>query len=135
MQKQALPSSAQNWLDDTLRQFDFFSALRERHHVRRTCLDALKLYREVATELPHASRRERYEHVVARRTGADAAGVATILRRARESFATWPHERPLSFRHIAQYLAITERMDADSSASGVRTRVDVVVAKLIPADL
>src|ERR1700693_3401140 len=135
MGKQAQLGSTHNWLDHTLRQFDFLTSLRESSHVRRTCLDALKLYRDVAAEMPGASSLERYEQVVARRTGADPAGVARILRRAKESFASWPSERPLKFRHVAQYLAITEQLDAQPDSSGLRTRVDAVVARLIPADL
>jgi hypothetical protein len=135
MGKQAQPSSTHNWLDHVLRQFDFFTSLRERNHVRRTCIDTLKLYRAVAAEMPEASSRERYERVVARRTGADPDRVDRILRRAKESFASWPHERPLKFRHVAQYLAITEQLDADPDSGGLRARVDVIVARLIPADI
>jgi hypothetical protein len=69
---------ASNWLD-RLGQFNFLTALRERNHVRRTCLDTLNLHHEVATELPHAGVLERYERVVALRTGADAAGVARLI--------------------------------------------------------
>lgn len=135
MGKHAQPASMHNWLDHTLRQFDFLTFLRERNLVRRSCIDMLKLYREVAAEMPQASSHERYEQVVARRTGADPAGVDRILRRAKESFASWPTERPLKFRHVAQYLAITEQLDADPGGGGLRTRVDVVVARLIPSDI
>ena len=135
MGKQAQTASTHNWFDHALRQFDFLTSLRERNHVRRTCIDTLKLYRDVAAEMPEANSHERYERVVARRTGADPLGVARILRRAKESFASWPSERPLKFRHIAQYLAITEQLDADPDGGGLRTRVDVIVARLIPADI
>jgi hypothetical protein len=135
MKKQGQPEPKLKWLDGTLRQFTFLTVLRERNQVRRTCIDTLKLYREVAAELPQADSHQRYERVVARRTGADAAGVATILRRAKESFASWPYDRPLMFRHVAQYLAITERLNADPEVGGVCTRVDAVVARFIPADL
>jgi hypothetical protein len=135
MGKQAQTASTHNWFDHALRQFDFLTFLRERNQARRSCIDTLKLYRDVAAEMPHASSYERYEQVVARRTGADPAGVARILRRAKESFASWPSERPLKFRHVAQYLAITEQLDADPGGGGLRTRVDVVVARLIPSDM
>lgn len=135
MEKQAQLVSTHKWLEGTLRQFDFLTALRERNEVRRTCIDTLKLYREVAAEMPQANCHERYERVIARRTGADAAEVAAILRRAKESFASWPYDRPLRFRHVAQYLAVTERLNADPDVGGVRTRVDDLVARFIPADL
>jgi len=134
MEKQAQPVSTHKWLEGTRRQFDFLTALRERNQVRRTCIDTLKLYREVAAEMPQADCHERYERVIAPRTGADVE-VAAILRRAKESFASWPHDRPLRFRHVAQYLAVTERLNADPDAGGVRTRVEDLVARFIPADL
>jgi len=77
MEKQGQPGS--NWLVDRLGQFNFLTALRERNHVRRTCIDTLNLYHEVAAERPQAGKRERYERVVALRTGADAAGVARLI--------------------------------------------------------
>src|SRR3981189_1020987 len=54
MKKQGQPEPKLKWLDGTLRQFSFLTALRERSQVRRTCIDTLKLYREVAAELPQA---------------------------------------------------------------------------------
>jgi hypothetical protein len=41
MEKQGQPGS--NWLVDRLGQFNFLTALRERNHVRRTCIDTLNL--------------------------------------------------------------------------------------------
>jgi len=65
--------------------------LRERNQVRRTCLDTLKLYRDVAAEMPEANSHERNKQVVARRTGADPAGVARI-----------PETRQGEFRVVAE---------------------------------
>ena len=73
--------------------------------------------------------------MVEKRTGADATGANTILRHAEESFATWPNERPLTFRDVVHYLAVTECLSDDKSQIGVRADVMVVVAKLIPANL
>jgi hypothetical protein len=123
------------WLANKLRHVGFVTVLRERLQVRRTCVETLKLYREAEAALPGAGRRERYEWVVARRTGSNPAGVRAVLEHAEDSFAAWPIERPLTFRDVVQYLAITECLTADPTAGGVRTHVADRVAGLIPANL
>jgi hypothetical protein len=124
-----------NWLEDTLRRFNFLNALREHQHVKRTCRECLQLYRKVEQDHATATAQERYARMVADRTGADAKGVSTIIQRAEESFASWPNERPLTLRDVVQYLAVTECLSDDLSASGVRADVTTLVAKLIPANL
>ena len=124
-----------NWLGDTLRRFNILVALRENQHLKRTCRECLQLYHGVEEEHTNATARERYAHVVAKRTGADANGANTILRRAEESFATWPNDRPLTFRDVVCYLAVTECLSDDKSQIGIRTDVMVLVAKLIPSNL
>ena len=123
------------WLADKLFHSGLLTMLRERHQVRRTCIETLRLYREAEAALPAATHRERYEWVVARRTGSNPAGVRAVLKHAEDSFANWPIERPLNFRDVVQYLAITECMSANPSVGGVRARVEDKVAGLIPADL
>jgi hypothetical protein len=124
-----------NWLDGTLRRFNFLNALRENKHLKRTCRECLELYHKVSQENATATALERYAQVVAKRTGADAKGTRIIMRRAEESFASWPVERPLNFRDVVQYLAVTECLSDDLSAIGVRADVTVLVAKLIPVNL
>ena len=122
-----------SWLNAALRRSNFLRVMRERQHVKRTCRDCLAFYRQAQRSNTTAA--ERYAHVVASRTGADANGVNTILRRAEESFAAWPNERPLTFRDVVQYLAVTERLGDILSESGVRAHVSKIVATLIPANL
>jgi hypothetical protein len=122
------------WLGGTLRRFNILAALRENRHLKRTCRECLQLYRGLG-EHPTATARERYALVVKKRTGADASGADTILQRAEESFAAWPIERPLTFRDVVHYLAVTECLSDDRSLTGVRTDVTMLVAKLIPANL
>ena len=124
-----------NWLDDTLRRFNFLNGLREHQQLKRTCRECLKLYRKVEQEHATATAHERYARLVADRTGADAKGVKAIIQRAEESFANWPNERPLILRDVVQYLAVTECLSDDLSAIGVRADVTTLVAKLIPANL
>jgi hypothetical protein len=123
-------------LGAALRPWNFVAALRERRAVRRTCAAALMHYRRIATESPASSATDRYGFVVAALTGADADGVRTILRRAEQSFASWwPADRPLIFRDVVQYVAITDRLKADVDSTGVRTRILDIVAAAIPIDL
>jgi hypothetical protein len=124
-----------SWLNAAFRRSKFLRLMRERQHVKRTCRDCLALYRQVEAQRADATAAERYVHVIASRTGADANGVNTIMRRAEESFAAWPNERPLTFRDVVQYLAVTERLGDILSESGVRAHVAAIVARLIPANL
>lgn len=128
-----------NWLKDTLRRFNFLATLRERGKIRRLCVEALTLYRQVEIDMPQASNTARYARVIERRSGADAGTARQIMRRAEESFALWPVERPLNFRDIVQYMAVTDGLHNDIAVAGVGSRfVDDtldIVHHMIPADL
>jgi len=54
---------------------------------------------------PQASHTDRYARVIQRRSGADADAAIEFMRRAEESFASWPIERPLNFRDITSVAA------------------------------
>jgi hypothetical protein len=111
---------------------------RERHEIRRICVESLKLYRQVEMEMPQASDAERYASVIERRGVADPGAVRKLMRRA-EIFASWPVKRPLNFRDIVHYIAVTDCLKTDISADAVHSRlVDFVfdiVPEIIPADL
>jgi hypothetical protein len=128
-----------SWLGDMLRPFNFVMALRWRYQIRRICSESLNLYRRMEREKPEAPNRERYARVLQERVGADPEKVQAIMRRAEESFATWPVERPLNFRDIVQYMAVTHGLKTDIAVTGVRSRyVDLVfeiAADMIPANL
>jgi hypothetical protein len=129
-------SRGKSWLDEALRPFNFMTAIRERQSVRRTSRRCLELYRQFEVEKPASSPRERYEQVVARYLGAsDAKTVRVTLRRAEESFASWPVERDLNFRDVVQYLAATEYYRDNPTESGIRARVSSVVAEAVPEGL
>ena len=127
------------WLEDTLRRFNFVAAMRERRQIRSICQEALKLYRQIETEMPQAANRDRYARLIERRSGADADAVLRFMRRAEESFATWPIERPLCLRDIVQYMVVTDGFKTDIAVDGVRSRaVDLaidIVPEMIPAEL
>ena len=128
-----------NWLEDTLRRFNFIAAMRERKQIRRVCAESLELYRQIEVEMPQATNRDRYARLIERRSGVDAEAVLRIMRRAEESFATWPLERPLCLRDIVQYMVVTNGFKTDTAVDGVRSRaVDLaidIVPQMIPADL
>jgi hypothetical protein len=111
---------------------------RERHEIRRICLESLKLYREVELEMPQASDAERYASVIERRGVADPGAVRKLMRRA-EICASWPVKRPLNFRDVVQYIAVTDCLKTEVSIDAVCARVvDFVfdiVPEIIPADL
>ena len=137
---ESVASSAKlNWLRDTLQNFNFIAAMRERSQIRRICVESLELYRQVEIELPQGTNRERYARVVEKRSGADADAVVRFMRRAEESFCEWPVERPLNFRDVVQYMAVTDCLKTDIAVAGVRSRVvDLaieIVPELIPAEL
>jgi len=97
------------------------------------------LYRQVEAQMPQASQTERYGRFIELRSGLGPGSVPTVLRRAAESFADWPNERPLNFRDVVQYLAVTDCLKIDIAVAGVRSRmVDFVidiVGQVIPRDL
>ena len=130
--------ATRNWLQ-MLRRFNFFAGLRERRQIRRICVEFLTLYRQVKAELPQLSHTELYARIIERRSGAGTQTVQTFMRRAEESFASWPVDRPLNFRDIVQYVAVTDCLRTDIAVDGVRSRIvdtalDIVPA-MIPADL
>jgi hypothetical protein len=128
-----------NWLVDIIRRLNFLAASRDRGRIRRMCVELLELHRRVEMEMPRDSSTARYARVIELRSGADAAAVSNFMRRAEESFATWPVERPLTFRDIVLYVAVTNDLKSDIAVAGVRSRiVDFalgIVPELIPADL
>jgi hypothetical protein len=128
-----------SWLEETLRPLNFIATMRERRQIRRFCDESLKLYRQVEAQMPQASQTERYGRFIELRSGVTPTAVLTVMRRAEESFADWPNERPLNFRDVVQYLAVTDCLKIDIAVAGVRSRiVDFVidiVGHVIPRDL
>jgi hypothetical protein len=128
-----------SWLEDTLRPLNFIATMRERRQIRQFCDESLKLYRQVEAQMPQASQTERYARFIELRSGVTPDAVPTVMRRAEESFADWPNERPLNLRDVVQYLAVTDCLKIDIAVAGVRSRiVDFVidiVGHVIPRDL
>jgi hypothetical protein len=126
-------------LEDTLRRFNFLSALRERKQIRRVCFDSLRLYRQAEAEMPNSSRMERYMQVVERRVAGDPRAASKIMRLVREGFAQWPTERPLNFRDVVQIIAMTDCVTTLVAGGDVQPRnvgfVFEIISEIIPAHL
>ena len=131
--------SKEDQLEDTLRRFNFLAALRERKQIRRGCVEALRLYRQIEVEIPQSSRMERYIQVLERRSSADPRSASKIMRLFWEGIAHSPAERPLSFREVVQIIVATECLTPPATGSDGRPRdVDFifdVVSEVIPAHL
>jgi len=121
------------WLEGWPLQF--LGAWHERRNARRSSVESLRLFRELAATQPALTGLARYEEVVARRTGLPREDARRVLRRAEDSFARWPVERPLKFRDVVQYLVVHECLNADPSVVGTRTRLTTIIAEVIPVHL
>jgi len=108
---------------------------RERNSAAVSCREMLALYRQVAAQHPGLAGTALYREVVAARTGKDAAMADAILRRAAESFSTWPADRDLNFRDVVHYLAFSEFMSAHPESRWVQADMRRVVQASIPHDL
>ena len=114
-----------------------FVGWQERQHAARTSRELLTLYRKVAVARPGLRREELYRQVVlAHLGGGTMAAADEILDRATESFATWPAERPLTFRDVVHYFAVSDYLAANHDIAGwTQENMGRVVAKLVPDDL
>jgi hypothetical protein len=108
---------------------------RESRYAAQTSRELLKLYWIVRASHPGLPRQEIYKRVVMARTGADFADAETLLRRADESFASWPADRALTFSDVVHYMAVSEFLAASDSRMGTRINMGRLVAGRIPADL
>jgi len=107
---------------------------RECRYAAETARELLKLHWIVSASRPGLPPRDIYRKVVMIRTGVDEDGADSLLRRATESFASWPTERDLTFADVVHYLAVSEYLTTDER---IGTRIDMgrLVAGRIPPDL
>jgi transposase-like protein len=113
-----------------------FVGWQEKHHAAKTSRELLKLYQAIVATRPGIRKEELYRQVVMNRLRVTLAAADAVLDRATESFATWPVERPLTFRDVVHYLAVSEYLASkDYVASWTREDLGRVVASLVPEDL
>jgi transposase-like protein len=113
-----------------------FVGWREKHHAAKTSRELLKMYQAIVMARPGLKKEEVYRRVVMNRLGVTLAAADAVLDRASESFATWPVERPLTFRDVVHYLAVSEYLASkDYVAAWTREDLGRVVASLVAEDL
>lgn len=106
---------------------------REQRNAAREARAALVLHKRLWMEHPTLRDVDLYEAFVRKRNGVTEAQARALLRRAEQSFAVWPEERPLIFRDVVLYVIISERL-ASNRPSTV-SDLTGVIAKIIPTHL
>jgi transposase-like protein len=111
-----------------------FVSPSESRYVAQITRELLRLHWVVTACHPGLLRREIYRKIVMAHTGCDDAEAGSLLRRAEQSFATWPTERELTFADVVHYLAVSEYLTDDDR---IATRINMgrLIAGRIPADL
>jgi hypothetical protein len=112
-----------------------FAARTERRYAKLASVELLELYWRQRREHPQTDARTLYAQVVALRLGPQASRAAEIVRRAEQSFTTWPVERELRFRDVVHYLVFDEYTRIGADRAGTRTNMGVVVARVVPEQL
>ena len=111
--------------------FSPIKAWRERQSATLCCRELLKVYYAVAEEHPGLDRTALYRRVVMARTGHDQSTADSILRKAEESFASWPAKRDLNFRDVVHYLAVSEFLASHPRSRWVHADMRRIVQSLI----
>jgi hypothetical protein len=111
-----------------------FVSRRESRYVAETVRELMRLHWIVTATHPGLPRRVIYRKVVMARTGADEYDADMIVRRAEQSFASWPKARELTFADVVHYLAVSEYLTTDEHI-GTRINMGRLVAGRVPPDL
>jgi transposase-like protein len=107
---------------------------RESRYVAAITRELLKLHWIVSASHPGLARRDIYRRIVMVRSGADEDEANLLLRRAEQSFATWPTPRELTFADVVHYIAVSEYLQGDDRI-GTRINMGRLIAGRVPADL
>ena len=130
-QRMSLAQRASTWRNELAASL---VSPRESRYVAAIIRELLKLHWIVSASHPGLSRRAIYQKVVMARTGADEDEANSILRRAEQSFASWPRERDLTFADVVHYLAVSEYL-TDDGRLATRINMGRLIAGRVPADL
>jgi hypothetical protein len=112
-----------------------FVAHAERRYAKEASEQLLALYQRQRDEKPELNGRALYESVVAERLGTASHRAVELVRRAEDSFTTWPVERDLTFRDVVHYLIFDEYTHLGTVREGTKTNMRAVVARIIPEDI
>jgi hypothetical protein len=108
---------------------------RERRQAIRTSRAVLKLHFRVLNLYPALSERDHLRHVVMLRSGVDEQLAESLLRRAEESFASWPEPRGLTLCDVAHYLTFFELLESGKGDGWIRSDITHVIAAQLPRRL
>jgi transposase-like protein len=130
---QVIPKRVTPWTRKVLGSI--FKGWAERQAAASLARELLQLYHSVAAEHPAISGKLLYRQIVLAHLGGTNAAADSLLRRASDSYARWPVERPLVFRDVVHYLVIATYFAEHASANWTRENVGRVIAKVIPETL
>jgi hypothetical protein len=116
-----------DWLAATLEKWG------DRRYARAESRRALRLFEATRRDCPDLAGPDLYAEVITRAAG-DAGLARRYVRRAEESFASWPAGREVRFRDVVSYVVYDARVVAAQRPS---TQADIysVVAEVIPPSL
>lgn len=115
--------------------FTWMHAWRERRYARECARDMLTHHRAVSTQYPELKGASLYRRIVAARLGGDTLAAQAVLEHATQSFAIWPVERPLNFRDVVHYLAVSQYVATHPGTRWVHADIKRVVETLVPSTM
>jgi hypothetical protein len=114
---------------------ELVAAWRELRFAKRLGRLALDRYQRLSMNRPELNGRALYEAFVCERNAIAASAAQVILQRAESSFVSWSSERGLNFRHVVQYVVISEYLESNAERQGTVTNMAATLARLIPERL
>lgn len=112
--------------------FAWLHAWRERLYARRCCRELRELHDRLALDQPALRGAALYTRVVQQHLGLTADEADEVLARAEESYSDWPATRPITFRDVVHYLAVSGLCNRPGARGWVLADVRPVIERWIP---
>lgn len=109
----------------------FFVGRKERKAAAVTAREMLEIHRKISGAYPALKGNLLYRQVVVAYKGGGLPEADSVLRRAADSYARWPVERPLAFRDVVHYVAVTDYLATNVSANWTQENIGRQVARLV----
>ena len=113
----------------------FLTPSTEIRSAAKTSLQLLDLYWAVAAMRPELKGRELYLQILQVHAGGDEQAAEKALGEAEQSFASWPAPRPLIFRDVVNYLALSDFLVRHPGEHWTHGDLRRVVAMRIPREM
>jgi hypothetical protein len=117
---------------ETAVPFAWLHAWRERLYARRCCRELLALHEQLALAQPQLRGAALYARVVEQHLDLDSDEADQVIARAQESYSDWPATRPLTFRDVVHYLAVSGLCNRPGTRGWVLADVRPVIERWIP---